>query len=264
MTPELLIPLVAGHLIGDFVLQTDGMVRDKHKLPVMTLHSGIVALVSWGLTGYLLAWWWVAPLIFASHFVIDLTKVRAAAWLAARKPREAPGFLDQNGLVTLFALDQVAHFAVIALLAERAGVIPELRATVMGEGAWIEVFGGGYLDALVLASGWILVAMACGHFLGLLLQRFEAELLEEQKDGLSNGGYWIGITERSLIYLFILVGEPTGIGFLAAAKSVFRIGEIKEAKDRKLAEYILIGTLMSFALAMVLGLLVREALSGLP
>jgi len=63
--------------------------------------------------------------------------------------------------------------------------------------------------------------------------------------------------------MFILVGEPAGIGFLAAAKSVFRIGELKESTDRNLAEYILIGTLMSFTIAMVAGLAARTALDGL-
>ena len=116
---------------------------------------------------------------------------------------------------------------------------------------------------LIGLAGWVLVALASGHFLSLLLRRFEDELTEAQKGGLSGGGYWIGVTERSLIYLFILIGEPSGIGFLAAAKSVFRIGELKEAEDRKLAEYILIGTLVSFTVAMVIGLLTREVVRSL-
>ncbi|NLX81670.1 MAG: DUF3307 domain-containing protein, partial [Proteiniphilum sp.] len=53
---------------------------------------------------------------------------------------------------------------------------------------------------------------------------------------------------------FILVGRWEGIGFLLAAKSVFRFGDLKESKDRKLTEYILIGTLLSFGIAMGIGL----------
>ncbi|MEM8941694.1 MAG: DUF3307 domain-containing protein, partial [Pseudomonadota bacterium] len=76
-------------------------------------------------------------------------------------------------------------------------------------------------------------------------------------EGRREGGYWIGILERALIYLFVMIGEPASIGFLVAAKSIFRIGEVKEAAQRKLAEYILIGTLASFAAATAFGLLTR-------
>jgi hypothetical protein len=41
---------------------------------------------------------------------------------------------------------------------------------------------------------------------------------------------------------------------LIAAKSVFRFGDLKESKDRKLTEYILIGTLLSFAMAIITAL----------
>ena len=44
------------------------------------------------------------------------------------------------------------------------------------------------------------------------------------------------------------------IGFLLAAKSVFRFGELKDAKDRKLTEYILIGTFLSFGIAIIVSL----------
>jgi hypothetical protein len=39
-----------------------------------------------------------------------------------------------------------------------------------------------------------------------------------------------------------------------AAKSVFRFGDLKESKDRKLTEYILIGTLLSFGIAIASGI----------
>ncbi len=56
----------------------------------------------------------------------------------------------------------------------------------------------------------------------------------------------IGQLERALIFLFVFVNQSAGIGFLIAAKSVFRFGEIKDHKHRMEAEYIIIGTLMSF------------------
>ncbi|MBU6331829.1 MAG: hypothetical protein KGQ80_05390 [Bacteroidetes bacterium] len=39
-------------------------------------------------------------------------------------------------------------------------------------------------------------------------------------------------------------------------KSIFRFGDLKEAKDRKQTEYILIGTLLSFGMAVAIGVIV--------
>ena len=64
--------------------------------------------------------------------------------------------------------------------------------------------------------------------------------------GLTNGGSVIGQLERGLIFIFVLAGMHEGIGFLIAAKSILRFGEIKDAQHRKEAEYIIIGTFMSF------------------
>ena len=60
------------------------------------------------------------------------------------------------------------------------------------------------------------------------------------------GGRVIGYLERALIYLFIMANQPSGIGFLIAAKSILRFGELTEPTKRMQAEYIIIGTLASF------------------
>ena len=82
-------------------------------------------------------------------------------------------------------------------------------------------------------------------------------ILEEDKseDSLENAGKYIGILERLFVFGFILLNQWSAIGLLIAAKSVFRFGDLSRAKDRKLTEYILIGTLISFGLAISVGLL---------
>ncbi|MGL4513658.1 MAG: hypothetical protein ACRCT8_11265 [Lacipirellulaceae bacterium] len=72
--------------------------------------------------------------------------------------------------------------------------------------------------------------------------------------GFPGGGAMIGRLERLLIYLFVMAGEPGAIGFLIAAKSVFRFGELSDKANRLEAEYITIGTLMSFAVGLTLSL----------
>lgn len=80
--------------------------------------------------------------------------------------------------------------------------------------------------------------------------------LEEDLKGesLENAGAYIGMLERLFVFAFIVMNYWEGIGFLIAAKSVFRFGDLSKAKDRKLTEYILIGTLLSFGLAIAFGM----------
>jgi hypothetical protein len=57
--------------------------------------------------------------------------------------------------------------------------------------------------------------------------------------------------ERLLAFIFIIVGHWEAVGFLMAAKSVFRFGDLKDSKSIELTEYILIGTLLSFGIAII-------------
>ncbi len=69
--------------------------------------------------------------------------------------------------------------------------------------------------------------------------------------------------ERVLILTFIILNQFEAIGFLIAAKSVFRFGEIKDSNQQKTAEYILIGTLLSFSLAILVGIVLVAASKSL-
>jgi len=81
-------------------------------------------------------------------------------------------------------------------------------------------------------------------------------LNDGNEKSLNQAGKYIGILERIFVFIFVITGKWEGIGFLLAAKSVFRFGDLKESKDRKLTEYILIGTLLSFGIAIATGMLV--------
>jgi hypothetical protein len=73
-------------------------------------------------------------------------------------------------------------------------------------------------------------------------------------------GATIGILERILIVVFVLTGSEAAIGFVVAAKTLARF---RLLDDRDFAEYYLLGTLGSVAVAIVTGLIGRAALSAL-
>ncbi len=90
--------------------------------------------------------------------------------------------------------------------------------------------------------------------LSLFLKKWTPESSDTQS--LPNAGQWIGYIERILILTFVLVGSFEGVGFLMAAKSVFRFGELSKAKEIRTTEYVLIGTLASFTIAILTGIIV--------
>ena len=61
--------------------------------------------------------------------------------------------------------------------------------------------------------------------------------------------------ERILVLTFVITNHYEGIGFLIAAKSILRFNDIKGEHMRKEAEYVLIGTLMSFASSIIIGII---------
>ena len=79
---------------------------------------------------------------------------------------------------------------------------------------------------------------------------------ERSATSLAEAGKWIGVFERILVLTFVIYNHFEGIGFLIAAKSILRFNDIKGDNTRKEAEYVLIGTLMSFASSIVIGIFV--------
>ena len=73
-------------------------------------------------------------------------------------------------------------------------------------------------------------------------------------------GATIGILERLLIVTFVLTGSTAAIGFVVAAKTLARF---KQLDDRDFAEYYLLGTLASVAVALGSALVAQAALATL-
>lgn len=112
----------------------------------------------------------------------------------------------------------------------------------------------------VLLTGIVLLTQPAS----LLIKVIISAWTPEQKNGdesLSNAGNYIGILERLFVFGFILAGHFEAIGFLLGAKSIFRFGDLTRSNDRKLTEYVLIGTLLSFGIAILTGFAVKELMA---
>lgn len=220
--------LIAAHLLGDFLLQPDALAARKGRFPFLLLHSAIHAVLAYVI---LQAWGcWPAPLyVLVMHALIDRFKQ------------------GRKDTATGFIADQLAHVLSLVILA-----------------GWLSrfVLPGGYAgevyQPVIALAGFVATVKGAGYLTG----KFTRRLVEENHlklEGLVNGGKWIGQLERALIFLFIFTGQPEGIGFLVAAKSLLRFEQARQ--QQLMAEYVLIGTLLSFSLAIALTLLTRWAMT---
>lgn len=231
----LLIKLILAHLIGDFLLQPSAWVDSKLKRKIASphlylhcmLHGVLVLALLWDLDYWLLAVW-----IAVIHGAIDLLKI----------------YLQKNkNAGWWFLADQALHLiSLLALWAIWERPRLELFDWMQSPTLWL------YLTAFLFLS------FAVGFGIQVVMANWTSDIQKEKNKSLAEAGRYIGILERLLTFVFIVTDHWEAVGFLLAAKSVFRFGDLKESKDRKLTEYILIGTLLSFGIAILTGLLILK------
>ena len=78
-------------------------------------------------------------------------------------------------------------------------------------------------------------------------------------DSLGNAGKWIGIIERIVILILVLNQQYATVGLLITAKSLLRFNEPNRLEVK--TEYLLIGTLISFSVAIITGIAVSQLLT---
>ncbi len=225
----LFIKLLLAHLIGDFLLQPTRWVIHKEARKVRSgflyahilVHFSLILLLLWDLSR-----WQLALLIAVLHYAIDLGKLYAN-----------PLFRYKS--IPFFA-DQFLHLAVLYVCSYHTQLWEHSRM-LMGQVNW------PLLTAVVFLSFPAAIIMT------RLLERMSDQIELDHKS-LPNAGKYIGMIERLFVLLFILIGRWDAIGLLITAKSVFRFNDLKASNNRKLTEYILIGTLLSFGIAILTGL----------
>ncbi|PID91217.1 MAG: hypothetical protein CSA96_09440 [Bacteroidetes bacterium] len=229
MSPkDLLLLQFIAHLLSDFVFQPEKRAREKNKggfkSGYIKTHILLTFLFSW-----LLSFQWL--------FVIASLSIALSHWLIdGFKPR-------LNAHRTLarytFLIDQVLHLGFLALIT--LGFLhffpwqPVLKTWIIH-------------PILPYLAGFLLCAKPSNILVRELLRANKISF--ESSYDLPNAGRLIGILERLLVLTFILLNQFSAIGFLIAAKSILRFRD----SDKLKTEYVLIGTLLSFAIAIAVGL----------
>ena len=253
---ELLLSLFLAHLAGDFYLQKNEWVTNRNRLnfrsPGLLKHSISHAVLT--LIVVLLYRNDFSEAIFSgviigvSHFFID-------AW----KSYNAKG-------LRYFIIDQLLHLLMLVFV----------WALLLGA-KWIDVRAiAAYvwnINTMAVVLAFALMAKPTSILISSALSRYATAMLnfrsganrannEETVTGLVSAGEMIGVLERWLIVSFILVNQFAGIGFLLAAKTIFRFGDLTHSNDQKMTEYVLLGTLVSFFTALSVGWLAVKLITA--
>ncbi len=259
--PTMLLALLfCGHIMADFLVQTEWVAREKVKRrSVMLLHGLLTTLTHL----VLLLPFWSARIVLLGLLLglLHLAQDSFRAWLEKHWSRP---------LLLLF-LDQSFHAMIILvvwILARggfEGGVTP-----IIVPGDWLAPL----VAALIIAAGLVLDTNGGTVVVRKLLERYPEVIPQDNSsDPLTTSGSTppvrgipavpnlrryamgrtIGVLERTLLFIMVLFGQWGALGLVLAAKSIARAGEFR---NRNFAEYYLIGTLASTLVAIVTGLTV--------
>jgi hypothetical protein len=231
---SLLLRLIIAHLLGDFLFQRKSWIIDrqqKHwKAKSLYLHAFIIGLLTYvffGQFGNI----WLPMAIMITHLLTDLWKSYT------------------NDDLLHFTLDQAIHLTVI-VIAWYFYVMPNVNIFALV----LSIADNSKI--LIVIISYFFIIWPSGYLIAKITKPWQEQIGTNK--GLEDAGRWIGILERILILTFVLLNQFMGIGFLIAAKSILRFGDIKNPDNRKEAEFILLGTMVSFIVAIFTGVVALQ------
>jgi hypothetical protein len=226
--------MVLAHLLGDYVLQTDGLFRLKIRSRWgVVAHGAVVTLCLWLCSlPFTLDWWPYALAIGLSHTLIDLVRARL-------------GSVGPSADLGLFLADQAAHALTIAAgLALSGWLEPRPAATALGQ--WLQA--GHRLD---FAAGYVLLTMPAWVTVHFVVRGTGATSTSVPG---RPGERYVGMIERGLIATLVLAGQYLLVPLVVTPRLLLdgRAGREEAERFGYLNELLL-----STGLAVAVGLVLR-------
>ena len=205
----------------------------------MLLHIVIVFASTFVLSGL----WQISIAIALLHWLVDSIKIEVQLQTAI-KPN------------LLFTIDQLFHFLIIATAwFWYFNLFDKLLQTISIP------FVNYKFSLILLAYAWIyypigylikFATQSINHTTAIQVSTSTAE------EKIEHGGKLIGQFERIIILTLVLLNQYEAIGFLITGKSIIRFAD---HNSNLRSEYVLVGTMMSYALAILTGVCVNYLLS---
>jgi len=244
MIYQLILLQFLAHLLADYIFQSPGWSDGKSRKTVTKFHIFHILVVfacSWILSfdpGYFIA---AIGLTFI-HFFTDVLK----SYLVIRARNNGT---NKN----YFFTDQLIHLFFLI-------IIPLAYQKLHG----INFVAEFSLKTIAVVTAFVFCSKPANIVIKNIFTVFAIAIPTEEQPfivsteeqntekSLPNAGKLIGIMERVLTLALILIGQFGAVGLIIAAKSILRF------KDTRQNEYILVGTLLSFGLAVLPGILILQ------
>ena len=228
----ILLKLITAHLISDYFLQPLAWVKDKETKKIKSVKLLYHVIITFVTVWLFSRKFFISLFIGITHYGIDLWKI-----------------YNKDKSIKSFVLDQTLHLIVLII---------SWLYLINGFEQFAKIVFSSTNDfkILVLLTAYIFCTFPLGIIIGLATKRWRDEITITKEDSLDEAGKWIGIFERILILTFVINDHYDAIGFLIAAKALLRFKD----SEYKLTEYVLIGTLISFTLTILLGIMIKMVL----
>jgi hypothetical protein len=269
MNFRIILLLFISHLLGDFVFQSKYILKLRFE---KTLHENIKGNVLHGLIHFslmiiILLLCKFLNLINSSRSFMEILNISLIIGIIHFFIDEVKTFLINfkpyfKNSIFIFIMDQIVHIISIIF------VIYGFKLTFCLSELKNYPNNINYIDRYLISINiFFLCTFASGVFVKqytnyINLRKYKILLNKnavilgcsnEVSSGVINGGFIIGILERGFILLVLVIGQPSMAGFVLTAKAIARF---KKLDDESFAEYFIIGTFMSFIVAISGGILI--------
>lgn len=229
---QLLILQLIAHLISDFTFQPKKMSYDKNTLGFKS------KFLKWHILIIFLSAWFFS---FQVNFVYGAFAIAIVHWITDGTKKH----IKKNKIIGQYSffLDQIIHIvailSIVIVYNNYFQLSPVFNVLLSAK-------------SLLIVGCYILITKPSNIIIKETFSTFKIEVSGPETSELPNAGKLIGSIERILVLTFVIINQFEAVGFLIAAKSILRFKDDNIIKT----EYVLIGTMLSFGIAIILGIII--------
>lgn len=231
---SLLIGLLIAYIIVEFGIRTDLLSEQKQKKGFKSwflyLHGIAMGLAVFVVLGFSIPIW-LPVAVACVHIVADLIQIRASNTARLKT------------FVCVQLVNVLTLLSVWFIYTDKTCILSDLVFSSLNNYKLL-VLMLAYLWVILPASYIIKLAVS-----GLISNKKIEPKGNDEENGIEHAGKYIGVFERIIILTLVLLGQYEAIGFLITGKSIIRMVSTEKT------EYVLAGTLMSYAIAITIGVL---------
>lgn len=234
------------HILGDFYFQTDSMAKEKNKHYSMQFKHALIYLaiaIIMTIPVFSFAMLIAVSLLSVCHWIIDSVKFYVVKIKRINEKQKLVFIADQVLhvisiiLISLFFIQKDQSIKPLSFVANIFNSIGVSEYKLL---CW----------TVLLLFIWKPTNIIIKH----LLFQFKPEPQEnpqnaDAQDTNKRAGAFIGVLERLIIIILLSIQQYSAIGLVLTAKSIARYNKI--AENKQFAEYYLLGTLLSAAVALI-------------